>query len=122
MRPARVLFALALLPSAWTAWRARDGPHLGYLHDDAIYWVCAQSLAAGHGYRIASLPGEPYQTKYPPLYSLLLSAIWRIDPLFPRNLALAHLLAWLMVPFFVLWGRPSACAPAFQPAPGVSTF
>lgn len=106
MRQARVLviLALALLPSAWIAWRARDGPHLGYLHDDAIYWVCARSLAAGDGYRIASLPGQPYQTKYPPLYPLLLAAVWRIDPVFPRNLALAHLLAWLMVPLYVMVG------------------
>jgi hypothetical protein len=108
---------VALAPSAYIAWRAREGPHLGFLHDDALYWVCAQSLAAGQGYRISSLPGQPHQTKYPPLYPLLLSAVWRADPVFPRNLRLAHLLAWTMVPLYVaaaglayvvLWGGASA--------------
>ncbi len=49
-------------------------PHLGFYHDDSIYWVSARSLATGDGYRIESLPGEPYQTKYPPLYPALLAA------------------------------------------------
>jgi hypothetical protein len=95
----------ALAPSAYLAWTLRDMPHLGYYHDDSIYWVSARSLATGDGYRIQSLPGEPYQTKYPPLYPALLAAIWKLNPQFPANLGLATLFAWLLEPLFLaaLW-------------------
>ncbi len=80
-------------------------PHLGFYHDDSIYWVSARSLAMGDGYRIQSLPGQPYQTKYPPLYPALLATIWKLDPRFPANLPLATLFAWLLLPLFLaaLW-------------------
>jgi hypothetical protein len=96
---------LALAPSAYLAWTFRPMPHLGYYHDDSIYWVSAESLAQGHGYRIASLPGEPYQTKYPPLYSALLAVVWKLSPEFPSNLAAAMLFAWLLLPISLgmLW-------------------
>src|ERR1700676_4443500 len=64
-----VAFLLLLLPSAQFAWRNRDMPNFGYLHDDALMFVTAQGIAQGNGYRISSLPEAPYQTKYPPLYS-----------------------------------------------------
>jgi hypothetical protein len=92
---AALLICLVLAPSAWLAWSSRDAPHLGYFHDDSLYWVSAQSLARGDGYRIQSLPGEPYQTKYPPLYPLLLAAVWKLNPAFPDNLPLAVLSSWL---------------------------
>jgi hypothetical protein len=59
----------------------------------------------GDGYRIQSLPGQPYQNKYPPLYPALLAAIWKLDPQFPSNLPLATLFAWLLLPLFLstLW-------------------
>ncbi len=91
----------ALLPSGYLAWQARDMPHLGQHHDDGIYWVTAKSLAQGTGYRIVSLPEQPYQTKWPPLYPLLLSCVWRVQPSFPANLPLALLLNWLFLPLFV---------------------
>jgi len=94
--------ALLLAPSARLAWNSRDIPHLGYFHDDSLYWVCAKSLAEGSSYRILSLPDQPYQTKYPPLYPWLLSLIWRIRPAFPDNLALAALLSWLLLPALVI--------------------
>src|SRR5437762_561847 len=99
------VFLLALAPSAYLAWTFRSMPHLGYYHDDSIYWVSAESLAQGHGYRIASLPGEPYQTKYPPLYSSLLAVVWKLTPAFPSNLAAATLFAWLLLPIYLgmLW-------------------
>jgi hypothetical protein len=93
---------LALIPSAYLAWNARDLPHLGYFHDDSIYLVGAKSLAEGQGYRIASLPGAPYQTKYPPLYPLLLAALWSPERPLAGNLGAVALLAWLMVPLYVL--------------------
>jgi hypothetical protein len=94
-RPARVLiFALLLVPSAQYAWRNRDMPGFARLHDDGLLFLSAKSMAAGEGYRIPSLPENPYQTKYPPLYPLFLSAVWKLDPRFPANLALAAAFSW----------------------------
>src|SRR6266567_4924511 len=63
----------------------------GEYHDDGIYVTTAKALATGKGYRIISLPYEPAQTKYPPLYPFLLSLIWRVYPQFPQNLI------WMML-------------------------
>src|ERR1700677_2761578 len=95
------LLLAALAPSAYLAWTLRTMPHLGFYHDDSIYWVSGRSLAMGDGYRIESLPGQPYQTKYPPLYPAMLAGIWKINPSFPANLPLATLFAWLMLPPFL---------------------
>lgn len=77
-------------------------PHLGYYHDDGLYWVGAKSLAQGDGYRILSLPGQPFQTKYPPLFPLLLSLAWRVNPVFPANLPLAAVLVWCAFPAYLV--------------------
>lgn len=95
------VFFVALAPSAYLAWTLRTMPHLGYYHDDSIYWVSAKSLAAGEGYKISSLPGEPFQTKYPPVYPALLALIWKFDPSFPSNLPYATLFAWFLLPLYV---------------------
>ena len=70
-------------------------PGFTYLHDDGLFFSSAQSLAAGHGYRIPSLPENPAQTKFPPLYPLYLSMVWRMDPAFPGNLALGSFGSWV---------------------------
>ena len=76
-----------ILASAFLLYLAAITPaSFGYYHDDGIYVTTAKSLATGHGYRIISLPDEPAQTKYPPLYPFLLSLIWRVNPHFPENL------------------------------------
>jgi hypothetical protein len=93
--PARVLiFALILVPSAQYARRNRDMPGFARLHDDGLLFLSAKSLAAGEGYRIPSLPENPYQTKYPPLYPLFLAVVWKLDPGFPSNLPLAAAFSW----------------------------
>ncbi len=92
----------ALVPSGLLAWKARAMPHLGYFQDDGLYWIAGKSIAEGRGYRILSLPGEPFQTKYPPLYPLVLSAVWKLRPDFPANLPLAAALNWLMLPAYLL--------------------
>src|SRR4051794_25635635 len=97
-----ILFLAVLLPSALFSWWNRDMPQLGIHHDDAIYWVGAESLATGQGYRLLSYPGAPFQTKYPPLFPALLSLAWKIDPVFPGNLPWAALLTWLMMPAYIL--------------------
>jgi hypothetical protein len=106
-RPLAFLFVLmSLAPSAVFLWRNSDLPRFGDLHDDSLYYVSAKSLADGGGYRIESLPGEPAQTKYPPLYPLLLSIAWRVplqmDPQFPHNLPIAAWISWLALPAIML--------------------
>lgn len=60
--------------------------YFGMYHDDGVYLVSADSLLDGRGYRIISLPTEPFQTKYPIGYPFLLSLCLRILPPFPANL------------------------------------
>ena len=93
-----LILLLLLLPSLLVLWRFDDMPQFGEFHDDSIYYVGAKSLAETQSYSITSLPGEPAQTKYPPLYPLLLSVAWRIDPSFPHNLATAAWISWLAWP------------------------
>ena len=61
----------------------------GLSEDDSIYLSSARALADGHGYVLESVPGAPPATKYPVLYSWLLSWVWRWQPTFPANLKLA---------------------------------
>jgi hypothetical protein len=99
------LWVAALLPALWLATQFRDLPHLGELHDDAMYLVSAKSLAEGRGHRILSLPGEPHQTKYPPLFPAWLAAAWRANPGFPANLPWFVVLAWVWLPALALVSR-----------------
>ena len=101
-----ILVALLLIPSALFVGLNSDVPKFCYLHDDCLYFVSAKSMADGGGYRIASLPGEPPQTKYPPLYPLVLSLAWRLVPEFPANLTPAVWISWLALPAMLfLLGR-----------------
>jgi hypothetical protein len=105
---------LLVIPSAIYLWHFSDIPQFGYFQDDGLFYVSAKSLADGGRYRIESLPGEPAQTKFPPLYPLLLSAAWRIDPQFSRNLHLAAWISWLALPAVLV------LAVAYFPKLGVS--
>lgn len=58
----------------------RSGPEAGGFGDDGVYLATGKALAEGRGYRHIELPGEPLQTKYPPLYPLALAALWRLQP------------------------------------------
>lgn len=60
----------------------------GVFYDDGIYLALARSLAEGHGYRLLYLPGSPGAVHYPFLYPVLLSALWKVVPSFPANVAL----------------------------------
>ena len=112
-----LLTALALAPSAHLAWTWRAMPQLGMQHDDAVYLISAKSLAQGHGYRIESLPGQPFQTKYPPMLPILLAAAWKISPSFPENLKLAALIVWLMALPLVFFIRAMFRSFGFGPMP-----
>jgi hypothetical protein len=58
----------------------------GATEDDSIYFSSAKALAEGRGYILPSIPGTPPATKYPILYPLILSAVWKLNPSFPANL------------------------------------
>lgn len=76
----------------------------GMFDDDAVYQVTAKSLATGHGYVRIDRPGEPHQTKYPPLYPLLLAALWNLGGGFPGNGAWLRLPAAISTGWLVWWG------------------
>jgi hypothetical protein len=80
-----------------------DG-RFGTYHDDSIYVTTAKALADGNGYRIISLPYEPAQTKYPPLYAALLSVVWRFHPNFPQNLNYMAALSVIITILFLMLG------------------
>ncbi len=85
------IFILAALFFAyWIEFRA---PAFGMFHDDGLYVVTAKALAEGKGYRIISLPAEISQTKYPPIYPLLLAGAWKLYPHFPQNVPLLKLVS-----------------------------
>jgi hypothetical protein len=93
---------LALLLGAAAIWGANKQA-LGLFHDDGIYAVVAKAIYQGDGYRIISLPAAPPQTKYPFLYSFVLSWLWTINPSFPGNILLLKALniGVLIAIFFV---------------------
>jgi len=86
------LAACALVVVYVVVWQA---PAAGTFHDDAVYMVTAKALAEGKGYRIISMPQEVPQTKYPVLFPLLLSGIWKLFPEFPANAVYLKLVALL---------------------------
>jgi hypothetical protein len=65
------------------------GPQpVGVFQDDGAYVILARSLAQGEGFRFSNIPGEPVATHYPPLYPVLLAALWKLSPAFPANVTL----------------------------------
>jgi hypothetical protein len=90
-------------------------PGYGLFHDDGIYLVTAKSLAEGTGYRIVSLPSPISQNKYPPVFPVLLAAVWKIFPHFPQNMLalkfvpLLSMLCWLWLTYILL--RPVSKSP-----------
>jgi hypothetical protein len=74
----------------------------GTYHDDSIYVSTARAIADGQGYRLINLPDSLYQTKYPPLYPLVLAAAWKMKPQFPQNLNFMMLLSVIAMIGFLL--------------------
>jgi hypothetical protein len=74
----------------------------GSTHDDMVYFTTAKALAEHRGFIAPSLPGNPPATKYPILYSWLLSWVWRLNPTFPNNLGTAIEINMLFGLIFIL--------------------
>lgn len=94
---ALIIFLVLLVPSAVYLFKNMDMPEFGKFHDDGLLMVSAKSLATGQGFRILSLPEQPAQTKYPILYPLYLSIVWKLNPNFPANLWLTRALNWILL-------------------------
>src|SRR5580693_4505690 len=92
-----ILFLVILIPSAVYLYKNLDMPEFGKFHDDGLLFVSAKSLATGQGFRILSLPEQPAQTKYPVLYPLYLSMVWKLNPNFPDNLGMARWFSWILL-------------------------
>jgi hypothetical protein len=72
-------------------------PAIGLDHDDAGYLITANSIAAGHGYTIESLPTPIPQTNYPPLFPAVLALFTLVSrqPQWLKLLPLASTAGWL---------------------------
>jgi hypothetical protein len=76
---------VALVVGFVVSWATR--PYLvGVFHDDGIYALLARSIASGEGFHYANLPGAPAATHYPPLYPLILAALWRTSTSLAANI------------------------------------
>jgi hypothetical protein len=54
-------------------------PHIGDFMDDGEYFVAAQSIRDGKGYRLPSRPGSPPELKYPPGLSLIAAQLLPVN-------------------------------------------
>jgi hypothetical protein len=106
--PALILLA-GLLPSAWLLYRFRDTPQLGVAGDDIMYIGTAQSVIQG-SYREPALPGNLWQTKFPPGYPVMLAAILKFKPA-----ALAHCALLDLACGGLLHARMGHAASRFKP-------
>jgi hypothetical protein len=61
------------------------------IDDATLYVTGAQALAQGQGYRLIGYVGQPFNTFYPPAYSLYLMPVFWLQPAFPANLSLLQL-------------------------------
>jgi hypothetical protein len=77
-------FGVSLLHAVlcFLTWNPHD---IAYISDEGIYLTLGKSLALNGEYRSISWPEEPKHGKYPPIFPLLLSIVWKALPDFPRN-------------------------------------
>ena len=65
-------------------WNPQD---ITYISDEGTYLILSKSLAQNGEYRSISWPEEPKHVKYPPIFPLLLSIVWKAFPDFPQNVS-----------------------------------
>jgi hypothetical protein len=90
------------------------GYKVGVWHDDSIYLSTAKSVAEGLGYRHPEIPGNPWETKYPPLYAFMLAASLKVFGNYPESLPLLFipnaLFAAAAVALTIMYLRSRCCA------------
>ena len=82
-----VLAGAVIVVAALVAWWASVPYVVGVWHDDGVYTLLGRAIAAGEGFTYTQLPGAPAATHYPPLFPLVLAAVWRLAPSFPDNIS-----------------------------------
>lgn len=87
VRGAAILAGAVLVVATLVAWWASMPYVVGVWHDDGVYALLGRALASGQGFHYTQLPGAPAATHYPPLYPLVLAAVWRLAPSFPDNIS-----------------------------------
>ena len=87
VRGATILAGAVLVVATLVAWWASMPYVVGVWHDDGVYALLGRALASGQGFHYTQLPGAPAATHYPPLYPLVLAAVWRLAPSFPDNIS-----------------------------------
>jgi hypothetical protein len=116
LMPGLMLAFMAVL--AWLYATCIDTQKVGFLYDDGIYVAVAKALAEGKGLILLNLPGHPAQVKYPIVYPLLLSWMWRLNPHFPENIpwlqGLTTGFVILAMPLFALYCRQCKQLSRFQ--------
>jgi hypothetical protein len=63
-----------------------DTEIIGFTHDDGVYIIAGKALNLGQGFTLLHVVGHPPQIKYPIVFPLILSLVWRLNPNFPENL------------------------------------
>jgi hypothetical protein len=87
VRGVAVLAGAVLVVATLVAWWASVPYVVGVWHDDGVYALLGRAIASGQGFHYTQLPGAPAATHYPPLYPLVLAAVWRLAPSFPDNIS-----------------------------------
>lgn len=70
-----LLLGLGLFAVAVAAWRPIPA---GVWHDDGVYMLVGKALAEGQGLTYAGVVDRPPAAKFPPLYPLVLGAVWTV--------------------------------------------
>jgi hypothetical protein len=106
----------------WLVVRWATVPYMvGVFHDDGVYLLLARSIASGGGFHYSHLVGAPAAIHYPPLYPLLLAAVWRVAPTFPGNVSLLLGLNAVLLGIAALgWWRLATSRLAWAPAMAAS--
>lgn len=80
-----LLLGLGLLGLGVSFWRPIPA---GVWHDDGVYLIIGQALAAGDGLTYGGVPGAPPAVKFPPVYPGVLALLWMVfGSLRPTTLA-----------------------------------
>lgn len=95
-RRAPIVAALIALVAALAT---MTSDQIGGFNDDGIYLLTAKALAEGMGYVYPHLPGHPPAIHYPPVWPLLLAAVWEIAPAFPGNIGWFKLINPVIIAF-----------------------
>ena len=92
--PVFVLVGLGVL-----MWSCLEQHLVGFISDDGIYMLSAQSLSKGLGMQMPHIPTMPEQIRYPFGYPLLLAPLWWLFPQSPGNMLAfsAYTLLWSLL-------------------------